>query len=324
MNKDDNPKAKDNKQHIFDIVIIGAGAAGLSAAIYAKRSNKDIALVEADMAGGQLLWTTVIENYPGFPKGIDGQELASRMKDQAQELGVKITADKVSALKRSSSNNIFTLKGDKDTYLARAVIVATGASPKKLGLPNEARFIGKGISFCATCDAPLFKGKEVAVIGGGNAALEEALYLCDFASKVYVIHRRDEFRGVASLEDRVRAHEKIDIILSHVPLDFEGDNMLSGVVLKDVNTDKTKVLKVSGVFIFIGSKPNSECVRDIVDTDEGGFIITDEAMMSACEGVFAAGDVRKKEHRQVILSAAEGSLAAISANRYTGEHKVEL
>lgn len=296
-----------------DIVIIGAGPAGLTAALYARREKRDLILIEKHLAGGQLLWTSLIENYPGFPVGISGGELALNMQKQVESAGIKIINTEVKSIKEDKG--CFIVRTLKDEFETRIVIITTGALPKKLGIPNEEKFIGKGISFCAVCDGPLYKDKEIAVIGGGNAALEEALFLSKFASKVSLIHRRDEFRAVPLLREKVENNKKINILYNRVPVEILGSGMIEALKVKDVKTQEIDEIKIAGLFIFIGSKPNSEIVKNLVDTDKDGFIITDNEMKSSKDGIYAAGDIRSKKFKQVVLACSEGACAALTASK---------
>ncbi len=301
-----------------EIVIIGGGPAGLTAAIYAKRANKDMVLLEPNLIGGQLTWSSVIENYPGFKSAITGMELAQNMKEQAESIGVNITAAK--AVKIDFINSTYIIQTEKDTYNTQAVIIATGASPRKLNISGENEFIGKGVSYCATCDAPLFKNKIVAVIGGGDVALEEALYLSEFALKVYLIHRRQGFRATAVLEDRVKANKKIELVLDFTVEVIQGDSVLRRIKVKNKINNEAKEIKVDGLFMFVGLNPNSIIAEGLVEMDENKFIITDKSMACGKKGIFAAGDVRKKEYKQIVLACADGAIAGLSAGRYINEN----
>ncbi len=301
-----------------EIVIIGGGPAGLTAAIYTKRANKDIVLLEPNLVGGQLTWSSSIENYPGFKSAITGMELAQNMKEQVESAGVDIAAAK--AVKIDFINSNYIVQAEKNTYNTQAVIIATGAYPKKLNISGENEFIGKGVSYCATCDAPLFKDKIIAVIGGGDVALEEALYLSEFALKVYLIHRRQGFRAAAVLEDRVKANKKIALLLDFTLEVIEGDSVVRQIKARNKINNEVKKIKVDGVFIFVGLNPNSIIAEGLVEMDENKFIITDESMACGKKGIFAAGDVRKKEYRQIVLACGDGAIAGLSAGRYINEN----
>jgi thioredoxin reductase (NADPH) len=301
------PKSATEKE----IAIIGAGPAGLAASIYAQRAEKSLALLDYQQAGGKLLLSSLIENYPGFPDGIGGIELAERIKEQTQKLG--ITIDRERALSVKKEGNEFNVFLSGRSFKTKAVIIATGSSPKKLNIPNEDKLIGRGVSFCATCDGPFFRDKVVAVIGGGNSALEEALFLTKFAKKVYLIHRRETLRAVSILQDRAKRNKKIEFLLGFIPKEIVGDNRVEAVSVRNKKTNKLMRLKVDGLFIYAGSKPNSELVGDLVKTDEEGFIITDSNLETSYRRMYAAGDVRSGSFKQIISACAEGALAAKTA-----------
>jgi len=301
-----------------EIIIVGAGPAGLTAAMYAKRANKDIILLEPNLVGGQLTWSSIVENYPGFESGIKGMELAEHMRKQVEGIGVSIISSKATEITQQDSS--YLIKTEKDSYQAQAIIISTGAFPKKLNVPGESDYIAKGVSYCATCDAPLFKNKIVAVIGGGDVALEEALYLSEYASKVYLIHRRQGFRAAAVLEDKVKNNKKIELILDSTVESIEGDKVVKQLEIKNKLNQEKRTIELEGVFIFIGLNPNSELVETLVKTDEDKLIITDESMACSVKGVFAAGDVRRKEYRQIVLACADGAIAGLSASRYINEN----
>ena len=256
-------------------------------------------------------------NYPGFPGGISGMELAKKMTEQVEKMGISIKCSKIDSLKKEKSFfNIFSSEGE---IKARSVIIATGTTPKKLGISNEEKLIGRGISYCATCDGPLFRDKKVAVIGGGNSALEEAIFLSQLVQKLYLIHRRDEFRGDILLQKRIKANNKIEILFSYTPEAVMGDEKVRALRVKNKKTGQEKQIEVDGIFIFVGLEPKSELVDKLVKVDEGKFIITDENMQTSEAGIFAAGDVRSKKSRQIVFASSEGALAALSACRYLDE-----
>jgi thioredoxin reductase (NADPH) len=279
-------------------------------------------------AGGHAALTDAIENYPGFPEGISGSELADSIEKQARKFGASFkTIAEVSELTRT--DGVFTIKAGGDTFTGKSVIVASGADPTKLGIPKEDEFIGKGISYCAVCDGAFFKGVEVAVIGGGNSAVEEAVYLTRFAKKVYLIHRRDRFRADKILVDRVLAHPGIETVMESVVEEIVGTAAVTGIAIKNVRTGRTKSLPVEGVFIYAGYRPNTDFLKGIVTMDDFGCIVTDAEMGTGVPGLFAAGDVRSKGLRQVVTAAGDGATAAYWAekhiekmeNRHYGEFK---
>ncbi|OQY53110.1 MAG: thioredoxin-disulfide reductase [Desulfobacteraceae bacterium 4572_89] len=297
----------------YDLVIIGAGPAGLTAGIYAARARMNVLLLEKAVPGGQILVTDWIENYPGFPKGISGYDLAEKMKVQAEELGLKIETVEVQSLNLSSDVKEIVLT-DR-TIQAKSLIIASGASPRKLGI-GEDKYMGKGISFCATCDAPFFKEKTVVAIGGGDTAVQEAIYLTKFASKVILVHRRDELRAAKILQERAFANDKIEILWDSVVTGVDGLFGIENVHVKNVKTSETKTVKADGCFIWVGILPNTEFVKDTVKTDEFGFIIADAKMQASVPGVYVAGDVRDTPLRQVSTAVGDGAVAAISAEHY--------
>ncbi len=299
---------------IRDVIIIGGGPAGLTAGLYAARARLNVLLVERTAVGGQVLLTHWIENYPGFPEGISGFELIEKMKEQAVKFGLEIETKEISDIKKE--NNLFYLKSGDEELKAKAVIIATGAQSNKLGVEGEEKFTGRGVSYCATCDGPFFRDQEVAVVGGGDSAIEEAIFLTKFAKKVYVIHRRDALRATKILQERAFNNPKIEIIWDTVVDEIQGEEKVKNLKLRNVKDNSVKDLAVGGTFIFVGIKPNTEFLKDTLEMDPAGFIITDEYMETSLPGVFAAGDVRKKRLRQVSTSVGDGALAAFSVQIY--------
>ena len=301
-----------------ELVIIGAGPAGLSAALYAKRAGLDTLVLERGTTGGQVNNTSEIENYPGILHA-GGSELGDLMRDHALKFGAEIRrVDSAKVDIRDGQKIIITPAGE---ISAKAIIIATGSHFRHLGCEGESEHIGQGVSFCAVCDGMFYKDFEIAVVGGGNTAVEEADYLTKFASKVYIIHRRNEFRAVQSVVDRALANPKIVPVYDSVVEKIDGIGMVESITIKNVKTGEKSELPVAGVFMFVGQAPETECVKGLVETDKVGFIITDEKMRTSQEGIFAAGDVRSKFLRQVITAASDGAIAAMAASEYIRDTK---
>lgn len=297
----------------YDLVIVGAGPAGLTAALYAGRARVRTALLERGVPGGQLLNTEAIEDYPGFDH-ITGPELAQRMADQASKFGVDIETANVTAIRRHGDTRV--VETDNGEYVADYVILTAGGEPKKLGIPGEKDFQGRGVSQCAVCDGAFFKEEAVAVIGGGDAALEEGVFLTRYASKVYIIHRREQFRAQAILLEAARKNPKVEILTNTVVTEIAGeDGQVHGITLKDVQTGATRPLKVTGVFVFIGFQPNVQFFdhREHVEHDPLGFLVTDSTMQTSLPGLYAAGDVRSQLTRQITTAVGDATTAAIDA-----------
>lgn len=302
------------KELIFDTIILGSGPAGFSAAIYAARGNLKTAIIDINMFGGQPSNYLEIENYPGFSL-IGGFELMEKFEEHADRFGVeKFPMTEIE--KVNLNGEIKTIETNDTIFKANSVIIATGASAQKLNIKGEEEFKGRGVSYCAICDGAFYKDKTVAVIGGGNSALEEAIYLTKFAKKVYVIHRRDEFRADKIVQERTRNNEKIEFILNTVPVEIQGNNSVEKIVLENTQNNEQSVLKVDGVFPYIGFKPNTDMFAGQLQQNTQGFIETDSNMQTSLEGVYAAGDVRNTPLRQVITAAADGAVAACSAAKY--------
>ncbi len=304
---------------VWDVIVVGAGPGGLASAIYTGRSNLSTLVVDAMFPGGQLLITEMIENYPGFPEPMAGFELSDKMKKQAEKFGAVIeTGHSVSSV--SVDGDIFLVGMESGGNVkSKTVIWAAGSTPKKLGVPGEAEFLGRGVSYCAVCDGALFKDRDVAVIGGGDSALEEALFLTKFAKKVYLIHRRDKFRAVPILQDRVRDNKKIEAVMNKAVDSVSGEQFVEELTLKDTETADLGDLKVDGIFIFIGHEPNAAPIVHLAEVDDRGYVVTDDEMKTATPGLFAVGDVRKKPLKQVVTAAADGAVAAMSASKYLEE-----
>lgn len=301
-----------------DIVILGGGPTALTAAIYSARANLKPLVIEGNQAGGQLMLTTMVENYPGFPEGILGPELMQAMRAQAERAGAEFVSEDAVGVDFSRRPFVVRTQSGREVT-ARAVIVATGASAKMLGLPSEARFLGRGVSTCATCDGFFFRGKDVVVIGGGDTALEEALYLANLARSVTVVHRRDELRASKVLQERTFQHPKLRFIWNSEIAEILGDDRVTGARLRNRLTGETTEYRTDGVFIAIGHKPSAEIFRGQLEMNEDGYLIVHERRMSSVEGVFVAGDVHDHLYRQAVTAAGFGAMAAIDAARWLQE-----
>ena len=300
---------------VYDLAIVGGGPAGLTAYLYAARARLNTVLIEKLSPGGQVLVTDFVENYPGFPDGLPGWELMDRFVAHVKKLGLNQVRDEVTGLALEGELKRLLLASGK-SLLSRAVIIATGAKPNQLGVPGEKELLGKGVSYCATCDGPFFRDQVVAVVGGGNTAVQEAIFLTKFARQVFLIHRRDKLRAQKILQERAFANEKITFVWDSVVAEILGREKVEAVKVKNRKTGEEKVLQVDGVFIFVGIKPQSDFVKGVLKLDEKGFIITDAEMRTEVPGVFAAGDVRSKACRQIVTAAGDGATAAYMAEHF--------
>lgn len=298
---------------MLDLIIIGGGPAGLNAALYAARAGLDAVLFEKMFAGGQMVTTTTFENYIGFPNGIGAVDLALNMEEQSKNAGAKILYEEIVSVELG--DKIKKVKTAKQEYEAKTVILCMGAAPRMLGVDGEERLRGSGVSYCATCDGAFFKNKDVAVVGGGDTALEDALFLARYCKKVYLIHRRDSFRGAKVLSDKVRESDNIELVLDSVVEKIEGESTVESLLVHNVKREKVTNLAVDGVFIAVGTKPNTELVREQLALADG-YIDAGEDTKTSISGVYAAGDVRIKPLRQVITAAADGAVAVYSAAKY--------
>lgn len=298
----------------FDVVILGGGPAGFSAGIYTARGNVSTAILDVSMLGGQPSNYLELENYPAFMK-IGGFELMEKFEEHADMFGVqKFPMQEIEFIDLVSSPKIIRTKDVE--FRTKSVIIATGAKPMKLGVKGEEEFVGRGVSYCAVCDGAFYKDKVVAIVGGGNSAVEEAIYLTKFASKVYIIHRRDELRADKIIQDRAAKNEKIEFVLNSVVCEIQGQDLVNNLILKNTKTDEMFNLAVAGVFPYIGITPNVENISGQITQDKAGFIITDETMKTSIDGVFAIGDVRNTPLRQVITAASDGAIAGVYAVKY--------
>ncbi len=297
----------------YDLVIIGAGPAGLTAGLYAARARMNVLLIEKAVPGGQILVTDWIENYPGFPEGISGFDLAEKIKNQALALGLTIETAEVQGLDLSGKIKEVILK--KKHIKTKSLIIASGASPRKPGV-GEDKFMGKGVSFCATCDGPFFRDKVVVAVGGGDTAVQESIFLTRFAKKVYLVHRRDELRATKILQERAFSNDKIEFLWDSVVTGMDGLYGLEKVNIKNLKTGNASEIEANGCFLWIGILPNTEFIKGDVKTDEGGFILVDTKMQTNVPGVFAIGDVRDTPLRQIATAVGDGAVAAVSAEHY--------
>jgi thioredoxin reductase (NADPH) len=301
-------------EKLYDLIIIGSGPAGYTAAIYAARANLSVLMFQGYQVGGQLMLTSEVENYPGFEEGILGPSMMEKFEEQARRFGAEMITEDVSAI--DFSRRPFKLTTDSGDYYARTIIISTGASAKWLGLPSEARLQGRGVSACATCDGFFFKNKDVAVIGGGDTAMEEATFLTRYASHVTVIHRRDSLRASKIMQDRAFKNPKISFIWDSDVVEVLGDDAITGLRLRNVKTGEESVLPIQGLFLAIGHKPNTDLFKGVIDMDKAGYIVPVEHTMTNIPGVFAAGDVTDHRYRQAVTAAGDGCRAAIDLERW--------
>lgn len=309
---------------VYDVIIIGAGPAGLSAGLYAARAKMSTLILEKEKNGGQIVTTDEVANYPGSVPEATGPSLIARMVEQCNEFGAEIKKDGIAEL--SLEGDIKTLKGESgEEYQAKAVIIATGASPRKIGCPGEKEFVGKGVSYCATCDGDFFTELEVFAIGGGDTAVEEAMFLTKFARKVTIVHRREEFRAAKSIVEKAEKNDKVEFLMNKTVHEIKGDGIVESIVFKDTVTGELSEVHAHeddgtfGIFVFVGYIPQTGLFKDIVELDQAGYIPTDDNMKTNIPGVYAAGDVRVKSLRQVVTATADGAIAAIQAEKYIDE-----
>ena len=296
------------------LIIIGGGPAGLTSAIYTSRAGLEPLVINGPEPGGQITLTPDLENYPGFPDGIGGFEIMEKITEQAEKFGTRMVFEIVENVQFEEKPYI--LETDSGKYEAESVIIATGSEAKRLGLYREEELTGNGISYCATCDGAFFKGKEVAVVGGGNVAIEEADFLTKFASKVYLIHRRDKLRGDKILADRIKDNEKVEILWSSEVKELKGDKHLDGIIIEKNKTNERKNIDIKGLFMAVGYDPRTEIFKGQIDLDEKNYIITDEKQRTNKDGIFAAGDVQEPDFNQVIVAAGTGAKAAMQVDKY--------
>lgn len=299
---------------MYDLIIIGSGPAGLSAAVYGKRSGLNLLVLEKNpMSGGQVLNTYEVDNYLGMP-GINGFDMGVQFRQHADKLGVEFREAEVSAIEDRGGSKIVRTNGEE--LETKAVILATGAVHAHLGVPGEEELAGMGVSYCATCDGAFFRGRTVAVVGGGDVALEDAIYLARTCEKVYLIHRRDELRGAMVLQDELKSLPNVEILYSHVVEEIQGADSVEGIRIKNLKTGEVSVLPLAGLFVAVGIRPGTELVRELTACDEGGYVLAGEDCATQVPGLFAAGDVRKKPIRQIVTAVSDGANAAVSAGVY--------
>lgn len=311
--KDDGALSNDK---IYDVAVIGGGPAGLSAALYSARALLSTLVLELGLPGGQAFNTDAIANYPGFPGEVTGPELMEKMEKQTRSFGAEFVTAEINAL--APDNNIWLCRAGDNVYRSKTVIVAAGANPRRLGAPGESEFAGAGVSYCATCDGAFYRDKEIIVVGGGDAALQEAIFLTRFASRVTVVHRRDELRATKVIQQKAFRNEKISFRWSSVVERIQGGNKVEAVVLKNVKDGTLTTQQTDGVFIYVGTRPNSEFLPAEIERNQQGYLITDDAMRTTLPGVFAAGDIRQKLLRQIVTAVSDGATAAVAANEYIG------
>jgi thioredoxin reductase (NADPH) len=304
---------------VYEVITIGGGPAGLTAGLYTSRSRFNTLLIEIGLLGGQMTTTEVIENYPGFPQGINGDELSRLMEEQAKRFGLEVVSQEVVEVKLEGERKL--VKTDESTYLCDALIICTGTEYRKLGIPGEKEFTGKGVSYCATCDAAFFKDSQIVVVGGGDSALTEALFLTKFAKELTIIHRRDALRGTKIYQERVLSNPKIKMLWNSVVQKIKGDSIVRSIVIKNVKTGEIDEFNTEGVFLFVGVSPRTQFLKNLITFDEAGYIVTDENCETSIKGIFAAGDCRKKLLRQIATAVGDGATAAFATEKYLEERK---
>jgi thioredoxin reductase (NADPH) len=317
--KEPSVPAQGQPDDLVDVVIVGAGPAGLTAAIYAARGRLNTVILERNMAGGQIALTELVENFPGFPGGVSGFDLSEKMKQQALQFGADLREITGVASFAPAPAGGYTVVTDQGEVRARSVILAPGVEAKRSGIPGEAEFIGRGVSWCATCDGALYRGRTVAVVGGGDSAVEEGLFLTKFADKVYLVHRRDELRAAPIAQERAFANPKFDFVWDSVPRRIVGGDLVEALEVQNVKTRELRRLPVNGVFFYIGQLANTGFLKGIVELDDAGFIVTDALLRTSLPGVFACGDAHANPLKQIAMAVGEGALAAVQAERYLDE-----
>lgn len=302
-------------------MIIGSGPAGYTAGVYASRAKLSTLIISGTLPGGQLMTTSEVENYPGFPSGIFGPELMMNMRQQSERFGTTVVDDEV--IKVNFKKKPFTITTHSEAYTAKSVIVATGASPRKLGIPSEQQFSGRGVSYCATCDGPFFKGEDIVVVGGGDTALEEAMFLTKFGRSVKVVHRREYLRASKILQEKAKENPKIEFMWNNVVSDIKGDKKIATVIVKNIAGGRETTLNAGGLFVAIGHEPNTSIFKGQLELDDKGYVLLKDHTRTSVEGVFAAGDVHDHRYRQAVTAAGFGCMAALDVERWLSERQIK-
>jgi thioredoxin reductase (NADPH) len=305
---------KSGTPNTYEVIIIGGGPAGLTAGLYTARSRLSTLLIESVLLGGQMITTDLIENYPGFPEGITGAELSRLMEEQARRFGAETVTQEV--IEVGLEHDMKVVKTHESNYLCEALIICTGTEYRKLGVPGEKEFTGRGVSFCSTCDGAFFKDSQIVVVGGGDSALTEAIFLTKFAKEVTIIHRRDALRGTKIYQERAFGNPKIKFLWNSVVQEINGDKTVQSILVKNVKTNEVKEFQTEGIFLFVGLLPRTQFLKGLVKLDEGGYIITDEKCETSAKGIFAAGDCRKQLLRQIATAVGDGATAAFAVEKY--------
>jgi thioredoxin reductase (NADPH) len=308
-----------DRNEAFEVIIIGSGPAGYTAGVYTSRAKLRTLIISGTLPGGQLMTTSEVENYPGFPNGIFGPELMMNMREQAERFGTVIVDDEV--IRVDFSKRPFIITTHSETYEAESVLICTGASPRKLGIEGEQQFAGRGVSYCATCDGPFFKGEDIVVVGGGDTALEEATFLTKFGKSVKIIHRRESLRGSKILQQKAFENPKIHFLWNSVVADIKGDKKVGTIVIKDINNGKQQIIQAGGLFVAIGHEPNTAIFKGQLEMDDKGYIILKSQTKTSVEGVFAAGDVHDYRYRQAVTAAGFGCMAALDVEKWLTERR---
>jgi len=321
MSKNANHDSQESTEvkNLYDVIIIGSGPAGFTAGVYTSRAKLKTLIISGSLPGGQLMTTSEVENYPGFPNGIFGPELMMNMRQQAERFGTTVIDDEV--LKVNFKNHPFLISTHSESFEGRAILLCTGASPRKLGINGEQEFGGRGVSYCATCDGPFFRGEEIAVIGGGDTAIEEATFLTKFGKSVKIIHRRDFLRASKILQEKAFENSKIQFIWNHVVTGISGNKKIESIDIKDLTTGKISNVSVGGLFVAIGHEPNTSIFKDQLELDDKGYVVLKENTRTSVEGVFAAGDVHDYRYRQAVTAAGFGCMAALDVEKWLSEKK---